>query len=268
MAHAPLPVIERRRFGETLRRDAWWIPNVPVVTILTAFLIYATWAAFQNAHYTHGPYLSPFYSPELLGDSPHAWFGPKPGWWPLWLPFSPALFILPIPASFRFSCYYYRGSYYKAFWQDPPACAVGEPRKSYLGERFLPLSLQNFHRYGLLASVLVWFILVKDAYGAFWFTAPGATTASFGVGVGSLVLLVNVFLLGGYLFGCHSMRHVFGGLMDTISHAPLRKRAYDCTSCLNRGHMNWAWMSLFSVAFTDIYIRLCSMGIWNDVRIF
>ena len=73
-----LPVMEQRKFGETLRRDTWWIPNVIVVTILTSFLVYATWAAFQNANYTHGAYLSPFYSPELWGDSPHAWFGPKP----------------------------------------------------------------------------------------------------------------------------------------------------------------------------------------------
>ena len=31
---------------------------------------------------------------------------------------------------FRLTCYYYRGAYYKAFWADPPACAVGEPRKT------------------------------------------------------------------------------------------------------------------------------------------
>jgi hypothetical protein len=31
--------------------------------------------------------------------------------------------------------------------------------------------------------------------------------------------------------------------------------------------MRWAWASLFWVAFTDIYVRLCSMGIWHDVRI-
>ena len=61
---------------------------------LGLFVVYATWAAFQNAHYTHGPYLSPFYSPELWGASPHAWFGPQPGWWPGWLPFSSALLIL------------------------------------------------------------------------------------------------------------------------------------------------------------------------------
>ncbi len=100
---------------------------------LGAFLVYANWAAFQNAHYTFGPYISPFYSPELFGDSPHAMFGPKPSWYPAFLPFSPALLILWIPGLFRLTCYYYRGAYYKSFWADPPACAVGEPRKSYLG---------------------------------------------------------------------------------------------------------------------------------------
>src|SRR5690349_1867200 len=41
------------------------------------------------------------YSPEIFGSSPHAIFGPKPGWWPGWLPFSPALIILPFPGLFR-----------------------------------------------------------------------------------------------------------------------------------------------------------------------
>ena len=48
---------------------------------------------------------------------------------------------------FRLTCYYYRGAYYKSFWADPPACAVSEPRKIYLGERSFPLIMQNFHRY-------------------------------------------------------------------------------------------------------------------------
>ena len=145
MAHAQLPVIQRG-FGETYRRDAWWVQPVVVFLILSSFVVYATWAAFQNGHYTYGPYLSPFYAPELFGDSPHAWFGPKPGWWPGWLPFSPALLILPFPGLFRFTCYYYRGAYYKAFWADPPSCAVGEPRKSYRGEHSFPLIVQNIHR--------------------------------------------------------------------------------------------------------------------------
>jgi hypothetical protein len=31
--------------------------------------------------------------------------------------------------------------------------------------------------------------------------------------------------------------------------------------------MKWAWMSLFSVALSDLYVRLCSMGIIQDWRI-
>ena len=69
-------------FGHTNRKDAWWIKPLIIFIILSSFVIYATWAAFQGKHYYYGPYLSPLYSPELFGDSPHSWFGPKPGWWP------------------------------------------------------------------------------------------------------------------------------------------------------------------------------------------
>jgi len=31
--------------------------------------------------------------------------------------------------------------------------------------------------------------------------------------------------------------------------------------------MLWAWMSLTSVMFSDIYVRFCAMGIWSDWRI-
>ena len=62
----------------------------------------------------------------------------KARWWPGWLVFSPAMLILWAPGGFRFTCYYYRGAYYKAFWADPPSCAVGEPRKTYCGERSVP----------------------------------------------------------------------------------------------------------------------------------
>ncbi len=73
-----------------MRGDPWWAQPLLVFTILASFVAYATWAAFQNAYYEWGPYLSPFYSPLLFGDSPHAWFGPKPAAFPSWLPFSPA----------------------------------------------------------------------------------------------------------------------------------------------------------------------------------
>jgi len=141
----------RRGFGVTARRDRWWIQPLLVFAGLSTFIVYATWAAFQGRHYTFGPYLSPFYSPELFGDSPHAWFGPKPGWWPGWAPFSPALLILWAPGGFRLTCYYYRGAYYKAFWADPPACAVAEPRSGYRGESSFPLIMMNIHRFFLNA---------------------------------------------------------------------------------------------------------------------
>jgi hypothetical protein len=31
--------------------------------------------------------------------------------------------------------------------------------------------------------------------------------------------------------------------------------------------MLWAWLSLFWVGFSDLYVRLCAMGIWKDWRI-
>ena len=250
--------LTRRKFGETMRRDAWWVPQLGALVILSSFLAYATWAAFQNAHYEFGPYLSPFYSPLLVGTSHHAWFKQAPWFIPA---ISPALLILPFPAGFRFTCYYYRGTYYKAFWADPPGCSVGEPRNSYLGEKSFPLIVQNVHRYFLYAAIAFLFILAYDAYSAYWFDGR------FGVGIGSLVLTTNVALLSGYTLGCHSLRHLVGGYLDRLSGRPVQRTAYDCVSCLNRGHMNWAWASLFWVAFSDIYVRLCSMGIWHDWRI-
>jgi len=249
-----------------MRRDAWWVWPALVLAGLSAFIVYSTWAALQGRHYRFGPYLSPFYSPELFGDSPHAWFGPKPGWWPARLPFSPALFILWIPGGFRLTCYYYRGAYYKAFWADPPSCAVGEARATYRGENSLPLILQNVHRYFLYLALLFLLVLAHDAWKALWF-ADAAGKISLGVGVGTLVLTVNVCLLGGYTFGCHSLRHLVGGGLDGMSQAPACQKAWRCVSCFNRRHMLWAWLSLFWVGFSDLYVRLCATGVWHDFRI-
>jgi hypothetical protein len=175
--------------------------------------------------------------------------------------------ILPFPGLFRVTCYYYRGAYYKAFWADPPACAVGEPRSRYRGEAAFPLILQNVHRYLLYVSLVFLVVLSYDVYQSLWFTDAATGRTEFGVGVGTLVLGVNVTLLAGYTLGCHSMRHIAGGYLDRLARRPVSRVAYDCSSCLNRAHMRWAWTSLFSVAFADLYVRLCSMGIWSDWRI-
>jgi hypothetical protein len=255
-------------FGATSRSDAWWRVSLATFLGLSAFIVYSTWAAFQGEFYSFGNYLSPFYSPELLGDTHHAWFGPKPQWWPSALPWSPALLILWAPGGFRFTCYYYRGAYYKAFWADPPACAVGEPRKNYRGEQSFPLIMQNIHRYFLYVAVAFLFILAHDVYKAMWFFDPRSGTETFGMGIGTLVLAVNVVLLGSYTLGCHSMRHLIGGFKNELSSSPARHLGYRCSSCLNRRHMNWAWASLFWVGFSDLYVRMCAMGIWSDLRLF
>jgi hypothetical protein len=267
MAQTAAPPLPQRSFGETSRPDAWWLSPSVVFVALSAFVVYATWAALQGRNYTYGPYLSPLYSPVLWGPSAFAWFGPKPTWWPGWLVFSPAILILWAPGGFRLTCYYYRGAYYKAFWADPPACTVGEPRKRYLGERSFPLILQNVHRYFLYLALVFLVILAHDVWHALWFTDPATGATHFGIGLGTLVLALNVTLLGGYTFGCHSLRHLVGGGLTKLSNRPVRHVAYRCASCFNRRHMIWAWMSLFWVAFSDIYIRLCAMGVLHDLRI-
>ena len=253
--HATVP-LTRRGFLQTARRDVWWLQPLAIFLVLGGFLVYGTWAALQNAHYSYGPYLSPFYSPLL----------PRPSFWPVWLPWSPALLILPFPGLFRFTCYYYRGSYYKAFWADPPACSVGEPRNSYRGERYLPLVLQNVHRYFMYIALIFLVILSYDVWKALWWPAPGGG-ARFGIGLGTLVLAANVVCLSGYTLGCHSLRHLVGGFRDQFSRTPALRTPYRCVSCLNRAHHRWAWVSLFMVAFADVYVRLCSTGIWSDPRI-
>ena len=124
-------------------------------------------------------YLSPFFSPEIFGYSPHAIFGTQPAWWPAWMFFSPAFLVLWAPAGFRFTCYYYRGAYYKAFWADPINCAVGEPRKKFLGEHSFPahhpkysplfvLSGGAVHRDPFLRRLDGNVVHRRDGQGTFW----------------------------------------------------------------------------------------------------
>ena len=263
MARVDVP-LARLRFGETRRKDAWWVTPLIVFTVFTSFIVYATWAALQGDNYTYGPYLSPLYSPLLFAADGHGWFGVRPTWIPAWV--TVAMLILPFPGGFRLTCYYYRGAYYKAFWADPPSCAVGEPRKTYLGERSFPLIIQNIHRYFMYVAVIFIGILAYDVWNALWWTGDDGAR-HFGIGLGTIVMAVNVCLLASYTFGCHSLRHLVGGWMDKFSGRPVRKAAYDCVSWCNGRHMLFAWCSLFSVALTDLYIRLCAMGVIHDWRI-
>jgi hypothetical protein len=239
-------------FGDTLRRDSWWAEAIPVVLLLGGFGIYATLRAFEGRFYEWGPYLSPFYSPLI--DEHHVW-------WKL----SPALLILGGPLGFRATCYYYRKAYYRAFFLDPPACAVSEGKRNYRGETKFPFILQNAHRYFLYFALLFLFFLWKDAFHAFNFGGH------FGMGVGTLVLLVNIILLTTYTLSCHSLRHLAGGKLDCFSCATFGKPRYKAwrgLTILNERHMLFAWASLISVGLADLYVRLVSSGAILDLRIF
>ena len=243
-----------------LRTDAWWALPLTVVVVLGAFGAYSTWAAFQNAHYFAAPYLSPFYSPCLYRSCLHATFG---GGLPdIYLPIigllSPAFLILIGPLSFRLTCYYYRKAYYRSFWLSPPACAVAEPHGKYTGETRFPLIFQNIHRYAWYFAVIFAGILTWDAVLGFDFDGR------FGIGVGSLILLVNAVLILGYTLGCHSCRHITAGRINNFSKHPVRYKLWGFVSKLNAKHMQWAWASLIWIVVADGYIRLVANGTFHD----
>jgi hypothetical protein len=240
----------------TLRRDRWWVEPTVTVAVLLGFVIYGTWVAFVNRDYFADPYLSPFYSPCLAANCAEPTWELFGSWWAL----SPALLVLPFPLGFRLTCYYYRKAYYRSFWWAPPACAVPDARRRYTGETRFPLILQNIHRYFFYLALPFPVILTWDALRAFSFPD------GFGVGVGTLVLLVNVVLLWLYTLSCHSCRHLCGGQLDMLSRSPGRAWLWRKVTVLNARHAVWAWLSLFSVALADVYVRLVATGAITDLR--
>jgi hypothetical protein len=249
----------------TLRTDRWWVQPVVTVSVLTAFVIYSTWAAFQNANYYVGgtrDLISPFYSPCIAsscvsGAKASGFFFHTPQW------FSPALLILIFPLGFRLTCYYYRRSYYRAFWWSPPACAVADAHGSYSGETRFPLIMQNAHRYFFYAGLVFNALLTYDAIRAFH--QPGL---GWGVTVGTIVLCVNATLLWMYSLSCHACRHLCGGQVKSFKEHPIRYRFWKFVTPLNAKHMNFAWASLVFVALTDVYVRLVASGVITDYKLF
>ena len=258
---------------QTDRKDSWWVQPVVVLLGLSAFVAYSTWALWQADYYYAEPYLSPMYSPALFSPSPDAvagtpqemaWFGDFPPWWPDFLPMSPAIWILVFPLSFRFTCYYYRKAYYRAFTGSPPACAVApmaKGKKRYRGETAL-LIFQNIHRYALYFALAFLVFLYHDAFLAFF------KNDRFGFGVGTIILLINPTLLALYTLGCHSFRHLVGGHDDCMSCGKntMKYGVWKKVSWLNARHSTFAWASLIWVALTDIYVRLVAMGVITDLN--
>ena len=272
-----LNVQTRVGFLSTDRNDRWWIEPLWTGLGFLLFVIYTTWAMFQGDYYWwssfqegFGGYLSPFYSPLLFikqgveGVAPlsHSWFGSWPEWVPNLIPATPAILILAGPLSFRMTCYYYRKFYYRAYFLTPPACAVsGFSQKKYKGETAL-FVFQNLHRYTLYIAIIIIVILSYDGILSLF------RGGEFGVGIGSLILIINPVLLAGYTFGCHAFRHLVGGNKDCFTcpkgKPTIRYRLWKGVSVLNRRHMFWAWVSMVWVAFSDMYVRMVASGRWVD----
>jgi hypothetical protein len=261
--------------GKTQRKDAWWLEPLFYICLFGGFTVYATWAALNptgphgEIYYQYGPYLSPFFSPYFNPE----WLHKLPA-----LLATPALLILWAPGGFRGTCYYSRKAYYRSVFMDPPGCAVGESCGNYKGETRFFL-FQNLHRYFLYVAILFIFILSWDALlGLIWpvngIGADGQSVAGpsqFGLGLGTLVMALNAYLLAGYTLGCHAFRHLVGGGLDFLrvrKNNPVRFALWKVVTRLNEKHMQWALVSMIWVGLTDLYIRLCAMGVIHDIRIF
>ena len=160
------------------------------------------WGPVFGAPYEVDGYLSPFFSPLIVAD--------VLPWW-----FSPAILILWIPLGFRTTCYYYRKAYYRAYFADPPACAVGraEVHGRYSMETAFPFILQNLHRV----------LPVPRVHPAVLPVARRGCSRSYHDGQWRLgprerdPVRVNAALLAGYSLSCHSLRHLVGGKLDCFS---------------------------------------------------
>ena len=257
-----------RRFSNS-RPDAWWLQPAATGVGLVVLFGYLTIRAFHPVYVWWEPYVSPAVAPPVFtaasglpGSVPvdHAWLGAFPGWWPSFVPQSPA-FVLPwLAIVFRFTCYYYRGAYYKGIFLTPPACGVGGVSRSYRGETTL-LLFQNLHRYALYAGLFLLVALWWEAIGAFF------RHGRFGIGVGTAVMVINAALLSSWTLGCHSWRHLIAGRTDCFScgrGGSARYQAWRGTTWLNERHMLFAWCSLVWVAITDVYVYLVSSGAVRD----
>ena len=255
----------------TSRTDSWWYEPAAAGLGLALLFGYLTFRAFHPIYVWHEPYISPTVAPPVFtamsgppGSVPveHAWLGAFPTWWPRFIPQSPA-FVLPwLAIVFRLTCYYYRGAYYKAAFLSPPACAVRGPLHGYRGETAL-LIFQNLHRYALYAGLFLLVVLWWEAGAAFF------RQGRFGIGIGTVVMVINAALLSGWTLGCHSWRHLIGGRRDCFSCSrsmSTRHPLWLGSTWLNERHMGFAWCSLIWVVATDVYVLLVSSGLIRDIN--
>ena len=120
------------KFGQTQRKDKWWLEPLLIFVGYAIFIAYANYAIInyncggRPCYEVPGTgYLSPMFSPLLTTNAPT--------WWPSYAPFFGTMLILWAPLGFRFTCYYYRGAYYKGWWADPSVVRCRRASQDLLG---------------------------------------------------------------------------------------------------------------------------------------
>jgi hypothetical protein len=137
---------------------------------------------------------------------------------------------------------------------------VPDSHQAYTGETRFPLVVQNLHRYAFYAAVLISLVNTFDALVSFH------GSKGFGFGLGNVILVTNVVLLWAYTASCHSCRHIIGGRLKHFSQHPVRYQAWTFVSKLNTRHKELAWITLGTLALTDIYILAIAAGWFPDLR--
>ena len=246
----------QRGFGDTFRVDRWIIKPALIAGGLILFILYATWSSifgipYFGFEYAAQGYHSPFFGIDLGGAlSLPAWF-------------SAAILVLWIQVFFRATCYYFRGAYYKAFFLDPPSCAVGEPsvHRRFAMENKFPFILMNAHRFALYLAfiplVVLWWDLVISM----------VHDGQFRLGLGVFLIAADAILVTLYVGSCHSFRHLVGGSMDCFSctaYTETRHGIWKWVSRINVHHGKYAWLSLFSIILVDLYVRALALDIINE----
>jgi hypothetical protein len=134
---------------------------------------------------------------------------------------------------------------------------------------FIPLGIIAFPIVaGFRVTCYYWYLAFAVLLINFYDAALGfkGTDGGFGIGLGTVIIWVNVLALAGYTLSCHVCRHITGGRLKHFSKHPLRYKFWTFVSKLNAKHGTYAMTSLFTVILTDAYIMALSAGWFSDLR--
>jgi len=221
MAHVDVPLV-RSRFGQNIASRQLWYSHYWCFWPLLVCPLLNLGPRFKGS-ITGSVHTLALLLPELLGNPLHAWFGAKPEWMPAWVT-ARSLSFGP-PGGFRVTVLLLSRRVLQGLLGGPSSCTSASPQK-YLGERSFPADPAKRPSILLYLALVFLVLLAHDLWNALWFNGR------FRHRVGTLVLAVNVTLLSGYALGCHSLRHLLADSATVSAGAPVRKRAYDCVSCL------------------------------------